>query len=150
MKETERAKYQCIYCDPPWTFSSRQYQDSGRDFKNLREYYPVLSKKELESLPIQNITAENAFIFMWTTDAHLHEAIHLIETWGFRYVTIAFIWIKTYHTGSFCYNFSPNTLKSCEICLLGKKGSPQRADKTIRQLVIAERKKHSQKPLEIR
>ena len=39
-----------------------------------------------------------------------------------------------------------------ELCLLGIKGKPNRfrIDKRIKQLVIAERKKHSQKPNEVR
>ena len=32
---------------------------------------------------------------MWTTDAHIEEAIKLMKAWGFKYVTIAFIWAKT-------------------------------------------------------
>ncbi len=37
-----------------------------------------------------------------------------------------------------------------ELCLLGTKGSPQRITKNIKQLVEAERTKHSKKPDEVR
>ena len=41
-------------------------------------------------------------------------------------------------------------MKSVEICLLGKRGRPQRKRKNIRQLVRATRRSHSQKPDEVR
>ena len=37
-----------------------------------------------------------------------------------------------------------------EICLLGVKGKPKRIVRNIKQLVIAERKRHSEKPIEVR
>lgn len=38
------------------------------------------------------------------------------------------------------------TMGNIEICLLGVKGKPKRITKNIKQLVIAERKRHSEKP----
>lgn len=37
-----------------------------------------------------------------------------------------------------------------EVCLLGRKGKPQRICKNIKQLVEAERTRHSEKPQEVR
>ena len=37
-----------------------------------------------------------------------------------------------------------------ELCLLATKGSPKRLDRTVRQLVVAERSEHSKKPKEVR
>ena len=37
-----------------------------------------------------------------------------------------------------------------ELCLLATKGSPKRLDRTVRQLITAERTEHSRKPEEAR
>jgi len=37
-----------------------------------------------------------------------------------------------------------------ELCLLGKIGQPQRISKEVKQIVIAPRSKHSEKPKEVR
>ena len=42
------------------------------------------------------------------------------------------------------------TMGNIEICLLAVKGKPKRIIKNIKQLVIAERKRHSEKPPEVR
>ena len=31
---------------------------------------------------------------MWTTDAHIPDAIEVMSAWGFKYKTVAFIWNK--------------------------------------------------------
>ena len=33
---------------------------------------------------IDKLSAENSVLFMWTTDAHLEEAMKVINAWGFK------------------------------------------------------------------
>ncbi len=143
-------KYNIIYADPPWTFGSKAYQDSGREFDKLETHYSTMSITDIMNLEIPS--HNNCACFMWTTDAHLKEAIEVIEAWGFKYKTIAFIWVKKYESGSLVYNFAPWTLKSCEICILGMKGTMGKYKKVnnVKQLVEAVRTKHSKKPNEVR
>jgi len=150
MKNTK--KYSIIYCDPPWKFGSKQYQDSGRPFQDLEEQYKTMNYKDIEALNVELITNKDCACFMWTTDSHLQEAINLLKTWGFKYKTIAFVWLKKYNTGTNVVNFAPWTLKSTEICLLGIKGKMGKYKKSnkVRQLVESERSTHSKKPNEVR
>ena len=143
-------KYQIIYADPPWAFGSKSYQDGGRDFDKLSNHYNTMSINDIKSLKVPS--ADDCACFMWTTDAHLKEAIEVMESWGFKYKTIAFIWVKKYKSGSLVYNFAPYTLKSCEICILGIKGVMGKYKKknNIKQLVEAVRTVHSKKPDEVR
>ena len=143
-------KYNIIYADPPWTFGSKAYQDSGREFDKLETHYSTMSITDIMKLEIPS--HDDCACFMWTTDAHLKEAIEVIEAWGFKYKTIAFVWVKKYESGSLVYNFAPWTLKSCEICILGMKGTMGKYKKVnnIKQLVEAVRTKHSRKPDEVR
>ena len=146
-------KYQIIYADPPWKFGSKSYQDSGRDMLKLEDtQYKTMTVSDLKRLPIQGITHDDCALFLWTTDAHIKEAIETIEAWGFKYKTIAFVWLKKYESGSYVYNFAPWTMKSHEICLLGTKGVLGKYKKAnnIKGLVEAVRTKHSKKPQEVR
>lgn len=146
-------KYSIIYADPPWHYSSRSHQDSGRGFSDLKPY-PTLNQDSLKKMggAVSEISETNAACFMWVTDSHLKEGIQLLESWGFQYKTIAFVWIKNYKSGRRCVNFAPWTLKSSEICLLGIRGkmSQHKISNNVYQLVEAERTSHSKKPDQVR
>ena len=73
-----------------------------------------------------------------------------MKAWGFKFVTVAFVWSKHTANGKKVANLGRWTMGNVEICLLGRKGKPQRVCKNIRQLVEAERFRHSAKPEEVR
>ena len=147
-------KYKIILSDPPWTYGSKSAVNNtkGMEIKKLSEHYPSMSLKGLKELKIEEITDEDAACFMWVTDSHLKEGIEVMESWGFKYKTIAFVWIKKTSKGNTCVNVAPWTLKSTEICLFGTKGAmtKYKKDNSVFQLVEAERTKHSKKPEEVR
>ena len=148
-----KKKYNIIYADPPWKFSSPKFQDGNRGFGNrVEDRYKTLSIKEMCNLSINKITKEDCILFMWVIDSHLKESFEVIESWGFRFATIGFTWVKQYNTGSYCYNFGTYTLKSTEICLIALKGKLKNIKKSnnIKGLVFAERTVHSKKPNEVR
>ena len=152
LKMCEGKKYNVIYADPAWQYGSKHYQDGERDFKKLETIYNTMTIPQIKELPVKEITDKNCACFMWVTDSHLKEGIEVLEAWGFKYKTIAFVWLKKYSSGAVCVNFAPHTLKSTEICLLGIKGSMKDFKKSnnVRQLIEAERKEHSRKPKEAR
>jgi len=145
-------KYQIIYADPPWYFSGGVYQDNNRPPRKASDQYKLTKTNELEKLAVSSIAADDALLFMWTTDQHIPDALNLIESWGFRYCTVAFYWVKKYHTGSTCFNVGCWTMKSVEQVLLGLRGKPMKLKKirNIKQLVEAERTNHSKKPKEVK
>lgn len=73
-----------------------------------------------------------------------------MKAWGFKYKTVAFCWSKRTKNGKDVVNLGRWTLGNVELCLLGVRGKPKRVVKNIRQLVVAERTKHSKKPDEVR
>lgn len=147
-------KYNIIYADPPWHYNSKSAvnNSSGKDIKALSNHYSTMSHKDLIALPVNNIAHEDCACFMWVTDSHLNEGIELLKSWGFTYKTIAFNWIKTTSKGNYCKNIAPWTMKSSEICLLGTKGKmlQYKVSNNVEALVVAERTKHSVKPLEVK
>lgn len=146
-------KYNIIYADPPWHFGGGGvFQDGGRDIRKTADQYTLTKTTDLIKLPVVDIAADDSLMFMWTTDQHLPEALKLFEAWGFRYSTVAFYWVKRYESGALCSNIGCWTMKNCEMVLLGTRGKPLRLKKVrnVKQLVEAVRRKHSQKPQEIR
>tara|TARA_B110000977_G_C10780528_1_gene378405 strand:- start:40 stop:615 length:576 start_codon:yes stop_codon:yes gene_type:complete len=147
-------KYNIIYADPPWHYGSKSAinNTSGKTIKPLKDHYNTMTLNELKELPIKGLTKEDAACFMWVTDSHIDEALEILKSWGFKYKTIAFNWVKTTSKGNYCKNVAPWTMKSSEICLLGIKGKMTKYKQVnnIESLVIAERTKHSRKPKEVR
>ena len=146
-------KYQIIYADPPWRFSSKELQKyNGVRFTSMDKHYPTQHKDWIKQLPVKNITDDDCALFLWTTDAHIKEAIGTMESWGFKYITVAFVWEKKTTTGKTVANLGAWTMKNYELCLLGTKGAMLKYKKTnnIYQKVEAERTKHSKKPVQVR
>ena len=146
-------KYKIIYADPPWSFSSKELQKyHGERFTSMDKHYPTQHKNWIRELPVKNIADNDCALFLWSTDAHIKEAIETIEAWGFKYITIVFIWEKKTRNGKTVANLGAWTMKNYEICLLGTRGSMLKHKKVnnIYQKVEAERTSHSKKPEKVR
>ena len=153
MLELPDKKYNIILADPPWDFGGGGvYQDNNRPVRETKKQYQLMKTKDICELPIKHLSADDCVLFMWSTDQHLNDALKVIEAWGFRYSTVGFYWVKHTNKGNPCYNVGCWTMKSVELCLLAIKGKPVKFKKkrNIKQLVIAERTKHSRKPDEVR
>jgi len=148
----DETKYEVIYADPAWRFGNSVYQDNGRDSRHLKDQYETMTIEQMKELPLANISADNCALFLWTTDFHLPYCFELFDAWGFKYRTIAFVWVKKTKNGKTCANLGAWTMKNTEICLLATRGNmfDKRQVKNLFQLVEAERTKHSRKPQEVR
>lgn len=135
-------KYNIIYADPPW--------EMGNKNKNrvLVPKYDVMDSKDIIDLPIENIADKNCALFLWTINAKIPDAISLIKKIGFRYVGVAFCWVKTSkRTGEPNCRMAGNyTLQGIELCLLAIKGNMITKDRTVRQVLLHPRLYHSKKP----
>lgn len=152
-----QTKYQIVYADPAWDFgdrlrSSKKLDNGKMHFRELDLHYKTMKTSEICALPVKEIVADDAVLFMWTTDAHLPDALKVIDAWGFKYKTIGFIWNKKEKSGKQVCFMGKWTLKGSEICLLATKGKAHKLIKShkVRQLVEAERNIHSRKPDEVR
>lgn len=153
--KNENKKYNIIYADPPWHFSrSMKSSGSGGSYLPLERHYRTKNTTldELKLLRVNEITAKNAMCFMWSTDAHIKYAIEVMESWGFKYKTVGFYWIKKHRSGKQVCFMGAYTMKCGELCLLGTKGTATKLIKkpNIRALVESARGKHSVKPAEVR
>ncbi|EGJ46079.1 LOW QUALITY PROTEIN: adenine-specific DNA methyltransferase, partial [Ruminococcaceae bacterium D16] len=121
-------------------------------YKPLERIYPTMSTEALKGLDVGRIAHRDAALFMWATDAHIPDALELYRAWGFRYVTVAFVWSKKTVNGKTVSNLAPWTLKNCELCLMGTRGRmvQYKQRNNVPQLVEAVRTRHSEKPEEVR
>ena len=138
-------KYQIIYADPPWSYRDQSCQGT------MANHYPGMKIEDICNLPVGNIADKNCVLFLWATYPMLKEALQVIEAWGFIYKTIAFQWVKLNPKSKTpFFGLGRWTRGNTEPCLLATKGKPKRVSKSIFQLVQEPRRKHSQKPEEVR
>lgn len=133
-------KYNIIYADPPW-----QYWDGGN--KNQAEHYKTMTIDEICELPIKDIAAEDSVLFLWVTYPILDAAFRVIESWGFKYSTAAFVWVKKNRAQDTpFFGCGAWTRANSELCLLATKGTVQRLDASISQIIESPIEEHSKKP----
>ena len=139
-----KKKYNIIYADPPYYFKA--YSDKGNKRSALL-HYNCLDIHDIYNLPVNSISDNDCMLFLWVIDPMLPQAIEVIKRWGFNYKTVAFTWVKQniksdgYFTGMGYY-----TRANPEMCLLATIGKPKRISKSVKQLVVDNRREHSRKP----
>lgn len=137
-------KYKIIYADPAWN-----YNDKGCN-GNAASHYQTMNIEDIKKLPIgggQGIADNDCVLFMWCTYPMLKEALEVINSWGFKYKTIAFQWIKlNKKNGKTFFGLGRWTRGNTECCLLATKGKPKRQSNSISQLIQTPIEGHSKKP----
>ena len=140
-------KYSIIYADPPWRYKSKECLAKKSILNDKMSYhYQTMDIEQIKKLPIKNICEKDCLLFLWVVSPMLDDCINVLKSWGFKYSTIGFVWNKKKtNPGSY-------TMSECEICLIGKRGKiPQpRGKRNIKQYVEEKKRKHSQKPEEVR
>jgi N6-adenosine-specific RNA methylase IME4 len=139
-------QYEVIYADCPWPYKDVM---KGHSF-SLDHEYITQPLKWIKELPVKSIAAKDAALLMWVPSPLLPDGLDVMKSWGFKFKTIAFVWSKRSVHGKEIANMGRWTMGNVEIVLLGTRGKPQRVIKNVRQLVTAERTKHSRKPEEVR
>jgi site-specific DNA-methyltransferase (adenine-specific) len=133
-------KYNIIYADPPWKYKT-----------DVSKHYETVPIKDIYTFPIDQIEAENCALFLWVTFPILPQALETVQKWGFRYVTVAFNWIKINKNKKTPFVGLGNwTRANAEICVLGIKGKLKRRSNRVSQIVLSPLREHSRKPDEIR
>jgi len=165
-------KYGAILIDPPWRFAT--WSVKGRDRcpdapvtrnqqrQNKPErHYPTMTDADIAALPVRDLAADDAVLFMWAVDPLIPLALKLGEDWGFKYKTVGFYWIKERrnkgennsrpHVKSRPFPMGTGywTRANPETCLLFTCGKPKRISAGVEKLVVSPRREHSRKPDEV-
>jgi N6-adenosine-specific RNA methylase IME4 len=127
-------RYAVIYADPPW-----QYDFSKAESREIENHYPTM---EVDAIAAVEVPAtDDAVLFMWATSPKLAEAFHVLNGWGFTYVT-SMVWVKD-RIGMGYY-----ARQRHELLLIAKRGTPATPDPSARpdSVIEAPRGRHSAKP----
>lgn len=89
-------KYTTIYADPPWQFSNRSGKIAPENKKLTR--YETMTLDEIKALPVGEIAADAAHLYLWVPNALLPEGLEVLKSWGFTYKT-NLIWEKVRKDG---------------------------------------------------
>ena len=149
-------KYQIIYADPPWDYTligknfgrniTKRKDGSFQPVISAKDHYQTMTPQQIKELPIQKLCDKDCLLFLWVSSPLLDIGIEVMKSWGFDYKTIAFVWYK--------HSLMPGayTMSSCEVCLVGKKGSipKPRGLRNVHQFIDQPRGEHSRKPTNAR
>jgi len=155
-------KYGIIYMDPPWDYKRK---GGPKHIGTAAQTYATLKDEDVYNLNIDELAADDCFLFLWATWPKLKEGMTAIEKWGFRYVTAAFVWVKTNkkQVDTVFWGSGHYTRANTESCLLGVKGKPKVLYHGVHQVIpyedleevmpselVVPNTKHSKKPEEAR
>lgn len=133
--------YQIIYADPPWRYDQKGLQGAAE------KHYSTMSLEDICKLPVGSISAKDSILFLWATFPQLPAALRVISAWGFKYKTVAFLWLKKNRKAdSWFSGLGFWTRGNAEVCLLATRGHPKRQSSKIHQFIISPIEAHSKKP----
>jgi N6-adenosine-specific RNA methylase IME4/ParB-like chromosome segregation protein Spo0J len=133
--QAPEGKFDVIVVDPPWPYGTK-YDPDGR---RCASPYPEMSLEEIKALKLP--ASENCVLWLWTTNAFMHEAFHVLEAWGFEPKTIL-TWAKNKP------GLGDWLRGQTEHCILAVKGKPVINLTNQTTLLFGEARGHSRKPEE--
>jgi N6-adenosine-specific RNA methylase IME4 len=135
-----------VLADPPWRFVNR----TGKVAPEHRrlDRYDTMTAGDIAGLPVADVVADRAHLYLWVPNALLPEGLQVMEGWGFRYVS-NLVWAKRRKDGGpdgrgVGFYFRNVT----ELILFGVRGSLRTLPPGRRQVNMIETRKreHSRKP----
>lgn len=125
--------FRVIAADPPWQYDNKATRGAAED------HYSTMTIEELCALDVIDRAADDAHLYLWTTNGFLRESFDVLDAWGFSYKT-CLTWVKP-QMGLGNYFRS-----STEHVLFGVRGKLATADRALMNWFQAPRGRHSKKP----
>lgn len=149
----ERNAYGAILADPPWHFEVWSLTGKSQ-CRHPSKHYTTMPINDIYAMPVKELCAQDCVLFMWVTWPMLEHGMKTIESWGFKYKTCGFAWMKANGSQVDLFNDEIEahmltgywTRANSEVCLLATRGKPKRLNADVRQGIIAPRREHSRKP----
>ncbi len=146
---TVGGKYRTIVADPPWDhsdgtgYSFGERDPRGRSGKHAPSShglpYPVLSVAEIAAF--RPPAADDAHLYLWTTNRYLRAGYDVAESWGFK-LPVVLVWCKPRDQGLFGGAF----LSNVEFVLFARRGSLAHNESVGSRWFTWPRSEHSRKP----
>jgi N6-adenosine-specific RNA methylase IME4 len=114
--------YATIVADPPWHYDAINPPNPGLTpnrpafrYAGRKLPYDSLSLDAIRALPVADLAAPDARIFLWATNRYLRHAWSVIEAWDFEPLDRVFVW---------CKQPMGTANVTTEFLLTGKRGRP--------------------------
>jgi N6-adenosine-specific RNA methylase IME4 len=143
--------FDVILADPPWRYNDRR--DGGTRFcGGAAAHYATMADTAIVALPVGELAAARSTLFLWATWPRLTFALDVIAAWGFEYVTIGFLWVKTRGgNGQIMHGVGYYSKSNTEPCLLARRGRAMKpAVDDVSSVVVSPLREHSRKPEAVR
>lgn len=142
-----RRRFATLLADPPWQFTNRTGKMAPEHRRLSR--YATMKLDEIASLPISQVLAPTAHLYLWCPNAMLPEGIAVMASWGFTYKS-NIVWHKIRKDGGsdgrgVGFYFRNVT----ELILFGVRGKNARTLAPGRRqvnLLATRKREHSRKP----
>ena len=134
MSQRNVTRYRTILADPPWDI-----QQKGA--RGAVEHYPLLTLERIARLPVSDLAAADAHLWLWVTNATLRHGYDIADAWGFT-VRSPLTWVK-FRLG--LGNYLRNSTEHLLFATRGKAPVQFRAQPTWIQAPVQD---HSHKPEE--
>jgi N6-adenosine-specific RNA methylase IME4 len=156
-----RRHFGAIVIDPPWKFKARSAlkMANWKSPRHIERHYQTMTAEEIFALPIRDLAARDCHLFLCATGPCLKQAFAALEAWGFRYSSMAFVWVKMRRSldpgqvrilpssdSELHVGLGLTTRKNAEFVLLGRRGSPRRVARDVREIIMSPVREHSRKP----
>ena len=89
-------RFATILADPPWRFQNSTGKVAPEHKRLAR--YPTMTLDDIRGLPVQDVAAETAHLYLWVPNALLPEGLDVMRAWGFSYKS-NLIWHKVRKDG---------------------------------------------------
>jgi N6-adenosine-specific RNA methylase IME4/DNA-binding Xre family transcriptional regulator len=146
LRALDGGPFSTILADPPWRFMNRTGKVAPEHRRLSR--YDTMTTAAIRALPVAEVAAENAHLYLWVPNALIADALRVMESWGFTYKS-NIVWAKRRKDGGpdgrgVGFYFRNVT----ELILFGVKGSMRTLAPGRRQVNMIETRKreHSRKP----
>jgi N6-adenosine-specific RNA methylase IME4 len=115
------------------------------------EHYTQLSIEALCGLPVKEVVADDAYLFLWAAKTSLFDTSKVAAAWGFPHYSTAFYWTKVDSLGTSAAHVAKiagrYAMSSTEPLLLFKRGRPPMVRSTESDTFWTPRQSvHSAKP----
>ena len=138
--------FSTVLADPPWRFQNRTGKVAPEHRRLSR--YATMTVDDICALPVQQVVADNAHLYLWVPNALIANGLHVMEAWGFTYKT-NIVWAKRRKDGGpdgrgVGFYFRNVT----ELILFGVRGRMRTLPPGRRQvnMIEARKREHSRKP----
>lgn len=136
--------FDVIMADPPWLFET--YSEAGWG-KAPQGQYDCMPTEEIAALPVGMLAKRHCWLWLWGTfSMRVGVAEHVLERWGFHYVTGG-TWVKRTRSGKLPMGTGYVLRGNAEPFIIGRMGEPRVRSRSILNVFEAPPGRHSEKPV---